>query len=117
MTPPNRDNESEDEFRESVLVHHIFPVASAATPPAPAMPSSAVIASFGKSSSAAARFSRRCATDEVPGIGRMLIRGAAKEPHERDLHRRAAEALSEVGQDRRLQRGEAAERKERHIRD
>jgi len=60
------------------------------------MPSSAVIASFGKSSSAA---------------------GAATEPRERDLHRRAAEALSDVGQDRRLQRGEAAERKERHVRD
>ena len=30
------------------------------------MPSSAVIASFGNSSRAAATFSRRCATDEVP---------------------------------------------------
>src|SRR5258707_434174 len=36
------------------------------------MPSSAATASSGRSSSAAARFSRRCVTEEVPGIGRML---------------------------------------------
>ena len=45
------------------------------------------------------------------------VRGAAKEPPERDLHRRGAEAVSDVGQDRRLQLGESAERKERHMRD
>src|SRR2546427_12350923 len=43
------------------------------------MPSSAVIASFGNSSPAAATFSRRCATDEVPGIRRML--GARRRSH------------------------------------
>ena len=39
---------------------------------APPIPFSDATASSGKLSSAAARFSRRCATDEVPGIRRML---------------------------------------------
>jgi hypothetical protein len=37
-----------------------------------AIRSSAFIASLGRVSSAAARFSRRCPTDEVPGISRMF---------------------------------------------
>jgi hypothetical protein len=36
------------------------------------IPFSSVIASSGKLSSTDARFARRCATDDVPGIRRML---------------------------------------------
>jgi hypothetical protein len=41
----------------------------------------------------------------------------AKQPGERDLHGRRAEPPGDVGQRRRLQRTEPAERKERHIGD
>ena len=66
-----------------------------------------------KTISAAARFSFKCITDEVPGendIGR-----ATKHPTERDLHRRSAKTRGSGRQGRRLQRIETAERKERHI--
>lgn len=73
-------------------------------------------ASAGSSQSIAARFSRKCRTDEVPGDQKNIGR-TTKQPRERDLHGRGAEALSDVGQGRRLQRIEPAERKERHIGD
>ena len=51
-----------------------------------------------------------------PGIQKDIGR-ATKQPGERDLHRRGAEPLRHIGQRRRLQRREAAEREEWHIGD
>ena len=45
------------------------------------------------------------------------VRRATKKPGECQLHRRGMQTRSYVGQRRRLQRAEATERKERHIRD
>src|SRR5262249_43211217 len=45
------------------------------------------------------------------------VRRATQQPGERDLHRRGVEAGGDIGQGGRLQRAEAADRKERHIGD
>ena len=62
------------------------------------------------------RFSRRWATRRRAGNQQDIGR-AVQQPGERDLHRRGAEPLGDLGQRRRLQRREAAEREERHIGD
>ena len=69
------------------------------------MPFSAATSASGSTSDAAARFSRRCPSDDVPGISRML--GA----------RRSVQAVGDGRQHRRLQRAEPAQGKERHIGD
>ena len=83
---------------------------------AAAIPSSSARASAGNVSSAAARFSRRCVRDDVPGINRMIGR-AVQQPCQGDLHRRGPEPARDGRQRGRLERREPAEREERHVGD
>ena len=63
---------------------------------------------------AAARISLRRAWDEVPGL-RSNVRRSLKKPGARHLHWSGLEPSGHVRQGRRLQRGNAPERKARHI--
>ncbi len=71
------------------------------------MPSSSAIAATGRRSAAAARFSCRCAIEDVPAISRML--GARlQQPRQRDLARGCPEVLRHAVECRQVERAEAA---------
>jgi len=63
-----------------------------------AMESNCLIASSASTHSTAARFSRKWATEEVPGISRMVGASGRSSQGKRDLHGRCAKARSDVGQ-------------------
>lgn len=70
-------------------------------------------ASFERTIEPAARFSRKCSSDDVPGISRML--GERCSNHASATCIEVAQRSGHVGERGRLQRRDTAQREERHI--